>query len=147
MKSSLVFSTILCVTAWMAGVYASNGPVSSCCDYHSKTRVSLNKIVHYEVQSAGLCDITAIVFTTKNKNKTSHICSDPQLDWTKRAMKKVDLEKSRGEEMKMVNRKETSQGPAVSRNPQKKMRGRKRQTKGRRNRSKQRKNVKTTRRV
>lgn len=145
MKSSLVVSTILCVTAWMAGVYASNGAIPRCCDELSTTKVSLDKIVNYVNQSAGLCNIAAIVFTTNNKNKT--ICSDPKSPWTKRAMKKVDLEKSRRgeEERTMVKREETSQRPAMSRNPQKKMKGRKRQNKGRRNRNKQRKNVKTFR--
>ncbi|XP_035527017.1 eotaxin-like [Morone saxatilis] len=92
MRVSLVLSALLCFTTWMSMVHATHGPVSDCCIGWSNTRVQLDRIVNYTVQSEGVCPITAIKFHTK-LGKT--LCSDPSSPWAKRAIKKVDGEKKK----------------------------------------------------
>ncbi|XP_046883847.1 C-C motif chemokine 4-like, partial [Hypomesus transpacificus] len=104
MRSSLVSSTLLSIIAWMARAYANNGPLTKCCLGHSTTRVRLDQIQNYTVQTDRLCDIPAIVFFTE---KGLRICSSPNSDWSKRAMGKVDKEK-RG--LGEVERKEEKRG-------------------------------------
>ncbi|XP_062337729.1 C-C motif chemokine 4-like [Osmerus eperlanus] len=132
MRSSLVSSTLLSIITWMAGAYANNGPSAQCCLHHSRTKVKLDQIQDYTVQTDQICNIPAIVFFTK---KGLRICSSPNSDWSKKAMGKVDKEK-REVERKEEKRDTTSHGPVVSHEPHKgsKMGQRKRQNKGRRNR-------------
>ncbi|XP_067108463.1 C-C motif chemokine 8-like [Osmerus mordax] len=144
MRSSLVSSTLLSIIAWMAGAYANNGPSAPCCLLHSTTKVKLDQIQDYTVQTDQICNIPAIVFFTK---KGIRICSSPNSDWSKKTMGKVDKEKrevERKEEKrglgevakKEEKRDTTSHGPVVSHEPHKgsKRGQRKRQNKRRRNR-------------
>ncbi|XP_018611683.2 fractalkine-like [Scleropages formosus] len=67
----------------------ASGPVVSCCLKISETRVPVNKLKSYYVQS-GVCSVEAVQFTTV-KDKT--ICSDPSDPWAKRAMQDLDAKK------------------------------------------------------
>uniref|UniRef100_A0AAR2J9L6 Chemokine interleukin-8-like domain-containing protein n=1 Tax=Pygocentrus nattereri TaxID=42514 RepID=A0AAR2J9L6_PYGNA len=67
---------------------------SNCCLRVSRITVRLDNILDYRWQDKGLCPVTAVVFETRSGNK---ICSDPNRDWTKRAMSKVAKDKERKE--------------------------------------------------
>ncbi|XP_074545309.1 eotaxin-like [Halichoeres trimaculatus] len=101
MRSSLVSFALLCFTTWMSLSNATHGPVIGCCEQWSETKVPLNRVKNYTIQSGGGCPIKAIIIqTTKGKR----LCSDPDDRWTIRAMQKVDeetkalLQESQGEE-------------------------------------------------
>ncbi|XP_028283298.1 uncharacterized protein LOC114449677 [Parambassis ranga] len=91
MHLSLVLVTVLCFTTWVSSAHATHGPTAStCCVQWSTTRVQLNKIISYTIQSEGVCRIFAVQFLTVS-GKT--ICSNPNTDWTKKAISKVDEER------------------------------------------------------
>ncbi|CAJ1072004.1 regakine-1-like [Xyrichtys novacula] len=89
MRFSLVSVTLLCFTSWMSLTNATIGPVTVCCEQWSTTRIPVERVKNYTIQSGGGCTIKAIMFLTK-KGKT--LCSDPDDGWTKKAMRKVDEE-------------------------------------------------------
>ncbi|XP_042075930.1 eotaxin-like [Haplochromis burtoni] len=89
MKSSLVVTTLLCFTTWMSLAFARPG--ESCCVSWSKTRVPLDRIVNYAIQSEDACRIKAVRLRTV-LGKT--ICTDPNADWTIKAMEWVDKKKA-----------------------------------------------------
>ncbi|XP_051263765.1 LOW QUALITY PROTEIN: eotaxin-like [Dicentrarchus labrax] len=114
MRVSLVLSALLCFTTWMSMGHATHGPVADCCIGWSNTRVQLDRIANYTVQSEGICPNKAIIFHTKF-GKT--LCSDPSSPWAKRAIKKVDEEKKKKglQEMGLNEDRATSEiTPAVS---------------------------------
>ncbi|CAI5641526.1 unnamed protein product [Oreochromis niloticus] len=88
MKSSLVVATLLCFTTWMSLAHAR--PAESCCVSWSKTRVPLDRIVNYAIQSEDTCRIKAVRLLTV-LGKT--ICAKPDADWTRKAIEKVDRER------------------------------------------------------
>uniref|UniRef100_A0A8P4GQP3 Chemokine interleukin-8-like domain-containing protein n=1 Tax=Dicentrarchus labrax TaxID=13489 RepID=A0A8P4GQP3_DICLA len=92
MRVSLVLSALLCFTTWMSMGHATHGPVADCCIGWSNTRVQLDRIANYTVQSEGICPNKAIIFHTKF-GKT--LCSDPSSPWAKRAIKKMGLNEDR----------------------------------------------------
>ncbi|XP_034410908.1 C-C motif chemokine 4-like [Cyclopterus lumpus] len=92
MRFSLVLAALLCFTTWMGVVHATHAPVSSCCLGWSNTRVLPKRIVGYTFQTEGVCSITAVVFQSKRGVK---ICSDPNSDWARKVILKVDEEKKR----------------------------------------------------
>ncbi|XP_017575082.1 C-C motif chemokine 2-like [Pygocentrus nattereri] len=83
----------LCVAAFSSALAQSRRP-SNCCLRVSRITVRLDNILDYRWQDKGLCPVTAVVFETRSGNK---ICSDPNRDWTKRAMSKVAKDKERKE--------------------------------------------------
>ncbi|XP_074544734.1 C-C motif chemokine 8-like [Halichoeres trimaculatus] len=101
MRSSLVLIALLCFTTWMSQSDAAHGPMRSCCEHWSKTKVPLNHVKNYTIQPGVNCSIRAIIFQT---TKRKLLCSDPNDRWTIRAMRKVDeksktlLQESQGEE-------------------------------------------------
>ncbi|XP_036411196.1 eotaxin-like [Megalops cyprinoides] len=104
--------------AWTARVSASGGPPSTCCLRVSETRLRLDRIRDYTVQNAGICPVDAIVFRTKRGKR---VCSDPERDWVKRAMKTVDTKK---EESKRKKEETTTTGQTIAQS-QKKQGGKK----------------------
>ncbi|XP_030607404.1 C-C motif chemokine 20-like [Archocentrus centrarchus] len=89
MQSSLVIAALFCLTTWMSMVHAIYRPGASCCVQWSKTRVPLERIVNYTIQSEDSCRIKAVLLRTV-RGKT--ICANPDGDWTKQAIQKVDNE-------------------------------------------------------
>ncbi|XP_036410785.1 C-C motif chemokine 2-like [Megalops cyprinoides] len=85
-------AVFLCVAAWIACLSATSGPTSSCCLMVTDTRVHPKNIVDYKLQTSGLCPVQAVVLQTR---KGKVICSEPEKEWVKRAMQKVDKEKAR----------------------------------------------------
>ncbi|XP_072544747.1 uncharacterized protein [Salminus brasiliensis] len=85
----------LCFVA-LSSTFAQNGRPSHCCLKISSIahKVRLDKIVDYWWQIKGVCPITAVVLKTRLGKR---LCADPNIDWTKRAMSKVDTEKARTE--------------------------------------------------
>ncbi|XP_071346994.1 lymphotactin-like [Trachinotus anak] len=103
MRFSLV--TLLCFITWMSSVHATLRPVGNCpCPVWSKTRPPIRRIVDYTVQAEGVCPIRAVVFRTVTGKR---VCSDPNIDWVKTAMLKVDQGKKASREME-----ESEQGSA-----------------------------------
>ncbi|XP_045907251.1 C-C motif chemokine 13-like [Micropterus dolomieu] len=132
MRFSLGVAALLCFTTWMSVVHATHGPVSICCMQWSNTQVPLKRIVDYTIQSEGVCPIAAVMFQTKLGKR---ICSDPNSDWAKEAIRKVDEEKKKKtllEKRLNEDRSTSDMTPAASttskNGPQKKTRnGRRRQ--------------------
>ncbi|XP_037643468.1 eotaxin-like isoform X2 [Sebastes umbrosus] len=92
MRLSLVLAALLCFTTWMSVGHATPRPVSSCCLGRSDTMVQFKRILNYTIQTDGVCQITAVVFLTKLGKR---ICSDPNSDWAKRTILKLDEEKKK----------------------------------------------------
>ncbi|XP_037643467.1 eotaxin-like isoform X1 [Sebastes umbrosus] len=92
MRLSLVLAALLCFTTWMSVGIATPRPVSSCCLGRSDTMVQFKRILNYTIQTDGVCQITAVVFLTKLGKR---ICSDPNSDWAKRTILKLDEEKKK----------------------------------------------------
>ncbi|KAK1879506.1 Eotaxin [Dissostichus eleginoides] len=111
MTFSLMLAALLCCTTWMSTVHATIGPESSCCSQWSLTRIKAEKIQDYTIQSEGSCPITAIVFHTKSEKR---ICSDPNNNWAKSTMKKVDKKK---EEQALQLRRQKEEGSTSSITP------------------------------
>uniref|UniRef100_A0A3Q3KP88 Chemokine interleukin-8-like domain-containing protein n=1 Tax=Monopterus albus TaxID=43700 RepID=A0A3Q3KP88_MONAL len=134
MRFNLVLVTLLCIITWMSSVQATHGPASSCCLRLPKNikRPPHKRIVNYTIQSEVVCPIKAIVFQTKS-GKT--LCFDPNNDWAKRTIRKVQHEKEITSNTapavattKKVQQKKTRNGKRQQRN--KCRRGSKRQTQG-----------------
>ncbi|KAG7457095.1 hypothetical protein MATL_G00242840 [Megalops atlanticus] len=85
-------AVFLCVAAQIACLSASGGPTSSCCLRVTDTKVHPKNIVGYKLQMSGLCPVQAVAFQTR---KGKIICSEPEKEWVKRAMQKVDKEKAK----------------------------------------------------
>ncbi|XP_029971167.1 probable GPI-anchored adhesin-like protein PGA18 isoform X3 [Salarias fasciatus] len=90
MQFNLVLFTFLCNASWSIFVQATHGPVVNCCIKLTGTKVTLDKVQKYTIQSSGACPIYAVKIVTK-QGKT--LCADPNDNWTKKAMEKVDKEK------------------------------------------------------
>ncbi|XP_066566504.1 monocyte chemotactic protein 1B [Amia ocellicauda] len=80
-------AAFLFVTAWAVCTFAYNGPPASCCLVVSDTKLKLDRIVNYTLQKKGVCPVDAVVFHTIRGKK---VCSDPEKDWVKNAIEKVD---------------------------------------------------------
>uniref|UniRef100_A0A668VJ60 Chemokine interleukin-8-like domain-containing protein n=2 Tax=Oreochromis aureus TaxID=47969 RepID=A0A668VJ60_OREAU len=91
MQPSLVLATLLCFTTWMSSVRATPISIRSCCVSWSKTRVPLDRIVNYTIQTEDTCRIKAVQLRTV---LAKTICAKPDADWTKKAIEKVDKERS-----------------------------------------------------
>ncbi|XP_030608766.1 lymphotactin-like [Archocentrus centrarchus] len=89
MQSSRAAAILLCFTTWMSLVYGTHGLVKSCCVQWSKTRIPLERVINYTIQSEDTCRIRAVLIQTR-LGKT--LCSNPGAEWTKRAIQKVDNE-------------------------------------------------------
>ncbi|XP_059418742.1 eotaxin-like [Carassius carassius] len=90
MKFTL-FTAILFSMGWMSiEGSVEDGRTPSCCLKVSDTKIPVEDIVNYSMQTAPLCPIKAVRFHTK-RNKT--ICSDPNDSWAKKAIKSVDSRK------------------------------------------------------
>ncbi|XP_060900405.1 regakine-1-like [Labrus mixtus] len=89
MRSSLQSVALLFFTTWSSLASATHGPLSHCCDRLFNTKIKLDKIMNYTIQSGGACPIEAVIFQTKSGRR---LCSNPEDRWTKRAMLKVDRE-------------------------------------------------------
>ncbi|XP_044074271.1 eotaxin-like [Siniperca chuatsi] len=144
MRFSLVLAALLCFSTWMSMVHAIHGPLSSCCMQWSNTRVPVERIMDYTIQSEGVCPITAIIFQTKFGKR---LCSDPNNKWAKKAILKVDVEKALLENRQNEDGSTSNITPTVSTTsknaPQKKGRNgsRRQRKKSRRGRKGQRKRV------
>ncbi|KAI3375058.1 hypothetical protein L3Q82_021574 [Scortum barcoo] len=144
MKFSLVLAALLCFTTWMSMVDATQGPVSNCCLRWSNTRIPVKLIVDYTIQSEGACPIKAVILQT---HRGKRLCSDPNSDWGKKAMLKVDEEKKKKALQEMGQNEDGSTSditPAVSTPSKKKTRrkgGRRQRNKSKRGRNRQRKCV------
>uniref|UniRef100_A0A8C7WT86 Chemokine interleukin-8-like domain-containing protein n=1 Tax=Oryzias sinensis TaxID=183150 RepID=A0A8C7WT86_9TELE len=69
-----------------------NGPMKGCeCLRWYGTKVNISLIKSYTIQEETKCSVRVIKFQTV-QGKT--ICSDPNNNWTKNTMKKLDLQKS-----------------------------------------------------
>ncbi|XP_039877945.1 eotaxin-like isoform X2 [Simochromis diagramma] len=91
MQSSLIVAALLCFTTWMSSVRATPISIRSCCVVWSKTRVPLDRIVNYSIQTEEHCRIKAVQLRTV-LGKT--ICANPNADWTIQAMEWVDKKKA-----------------------------------------------------
>uniref|UniRef100_A0A3Q2X459 Eotaxin-like n=1 Tax=Haplochromis burtoni TaxID=8153 RepID=A0A3Q2X459_HAPBU len=91
MQPSLVLAAFLCFTTWMSSVRTTPISIRSCCVVWSKTRVPLDRIVNYSIQTEDTCRIKAVQLRTV-LGKT--ICAKPDADWTRKAIEKVDRENS-----------------------------------------------------
>ncbi|KAL7876475.1 hypothetical protein AOLI_G00114380 [Acnodon oligacanthus] len=100
----------LCVAAFSSAFAQSRRP-SNCCLRVSRIIVRVDSILDYRWQDKGLCPVTAVVFETRSGNK---ICSDPNREWTKRAISKVtkDKERKEAEKSKKDSSTLTSDSPA-----------------------------------
>ncbi|KAK3546188.1 hypothetical protein QTP70_025232 [Hemibagrus guttatus] len=79
-----------CTSAVFSSIFAlRHGAPPDCCLSISPKKVNVISIVGYWRQNNGMCPIKAIVFTLENGIS---LCSDPDIDWTKNAMRKVDEE-------------------------------------------------------
>ncbi|XP_054624493.1 eotaxin-like [Dunckerocampus dactyliophorus] len=78
---------LLCLTAWVTSVLSTQRPGVNCCPGLSNTKVRLQNIVNYTIQSVGVCPIKAVLFYTRSGKR---ICADPDRCWTQEAMLKVD---------------------------------------------------------
>ncbi|KAG7329759.1 hypothetical protein KOW79_005981 [Hemibagrus wyckioides] len=79
-----------CTSSVFSSVFASsNGALPDCCLSISPKKVNVTSIVSYWQQDNRICPVKAIVFTLENGK---YLCSDPDLDWTKKAMRKIDEE-------------------------------------------------------
>uniref|UniRef100_A0A669ERS2 Chemokine interleukin-8-like domain-containing protein n=1 Tax=Oreochromis niloticus TaxID=8128 RepID=A0A669ERS2_ORENI len=65
--------------------------IKSCCVSWSKTRVPLDRIVSYTIQTEEHCRLKAVLLRTV-LGKT--ICAKPDADWTRKAIEKLDRENS-----------------------------------------------------
>ncbi|KAF4117597.1 monocyte chemotactic protein 1B-like [Onychostoma macrolepis] len=83
----LIFTA--CVSWVIFGCFSvvADGRPVSCCLKLRHNRPPLDKVMNYRIQTKALCPITAVVIQTVSGKK---LCSDPNSDWTKRAMWKVD---------------------------------------------------------
>uniref|UniRef100_A0A672IPP9 Chemokine interleukin-8-like domain-containing protein n=2 Tax=Salarias fasciatus TaxID=181472 RepID=A0A672IPP9_SALFA len=90
MQFNLVLFTFLCNTSWGIFVQTTHGPVVNCCIKLTGAKVTLDKVQKYTIQSSAACPISAVKIVTK-QGKT--LCADPNDNWTKKAMEKVDKEK------------------------------------------------------
>ncbi|XP_008300078.1 eotaxin-like isoform X1 [Stegastes partitus] len=91
MQLSLVLAALLCFTTWVTFTNATHGSERNCCLQWSTTKVPVNRIVNYTIQPEGVCPIKAVLLETRRRNK---LCSDPDSEWAKRAMAKVDKDRT-----------------------------------------------------
>ncbi|XP_051772525.1 C-C motif chemokine 2-like [Ctenopharyngodon idella] len=82
MKYELIVAINLCS--------CTDGPPATCCLELRSSRVSLERVKNYRIQTKGLCPIKAVVIQTVSGKS---LCSDPNSNWTQRAMRKVDKER------------------------------------------------------
>ncbi|XP_050978545.1 C-C motif chemokine 2 [Labeo rohita] len=86
------------------GVSADGRPVT-CCLKLGRSKPPLDRVLNYTIQTKRLCPITAVVIQTVYGKR---LCSDPNSDWTKRAMWKVDGAKMKPREQDVVPAERTS---------------------------------------
>uniref|UniRef100_A0A672IPR8 Chemokine interleukin-8-like domain-containing protein n=1 Tax=Salarias fasciatus TaxID=181472 RepID=A0A672IPR8_SALFA len=111
MQFNLVLFTFLCNASWSIFVQATHGPVVNCCIKLTGTKVTLDKVQKYTIQSSGACPIYAVKIVTK-QGKT--LCADPNDNWTKKAMEKVDKENVATPVMSTSTQNPTQTTPATS---------------------------------
>ncbi|NP_001373525.1 C-C motif chemokine 32b.3 precursor [Danio rerio] len=64
----------------------------NCCLRTSKSSIPIKRVVDYRVQQPGICPIEAVILVTV---KGKRICCDPNTEWIKKTMRKVDQKKLR----------------------------------------------------
>ncbi|KAL6489965.1 hypothetical protein MHYP_G00003100 [Metynnis hypsauchen] len=83
----MLLLAVLQLVQWMATALASNGPPPDCCNKVTDTKIKVAQISRYVYQDPALCPVRAVrIISTKNRV----ICSDPESNWTKNAMRLVD---------------------------------------------------------
>ncbi|XP_072514535.1 C-C motif chemokine 32b.3 [Salminus brasiliensis] len=120
---NLYHIVFICIASCLCCGTAASWPAHCCLKTHN-TRIHVKRFARYTVQTAGLCPINAIVFLTV-KGKT--LCYNPDLDWVKDAMKKVDQRKgeNRGSGSGPASSPKPKNGPRKSQKGKRK--GKKRQ--------------------
>ncbi|XP_062413706.1 apidaecins type 73-like isoform X2 [Pungitius pungitius] len=95
MTSSRVLVALLCFTTWVSVVQATHAPKPSCkCPGWSTRTVSLRRVVNYTLQTKRACGINAVVFNYRLQGiEEGKICSDPNSNWAKKVIRKVNKEK------------------------------------------------------
>ncbi|XP_040027084.1 C-C motif chemokine 20 [Gasterosteus aculeatus] len=111
MTFSRVLAALLCFTAWVSVVHATHASVSSCCLGWSTRKVPPRCVVNYTVQTDAACSINAIVFRHINGGR---ICSDPNSDWAKQVILKVNREKRKQSSLQENGQNEDGTTSAVS---------------------------------
>nr|XP_055038404.1 chemokine (C-X-C motif) ligand 32b, duplicate 1 [Misgurnus anguillicaudatus] len=91
MRSASIF-LLLCMAAMLLGDANCQRNARSSCPCLKTTNTVLRKenILSYKRQTAGVCHIDAIVFTT---GKNTIVCSDPRKLWVKKAVEYLDNKK------------------------------------------------------
>uniref|UniRef100_A0A8C1DPL0 Chemokine interleukin-8-like domain-containing protein n=1 Tax=Cyprinus carpio carpio TaxID=630221 RepID=A0A8C1DPL0_CYPCA len=79
-------------------VFADGRPVG-CCLKLRLSKLPFDKVLNYRIQTKALCPINAVVIQTLSGKR---LCSDPNSDWTKRVMWKVDEAKKKAREQDPV---------------------------------------------
>ncbi|RXN30938.1 monocyte chemotactic 1B-like protein [Labeo rohita] len=82
-----------------------DGRPVTCCLKLGRSKPPLDRVLNYTIQTKRLCPITAVVIQTVYGKR---LCSDPNSDWTKRAMWKVDGAKMKPREQDVVPAERTS---------------------------------------
>ncbi|XP_056307077.1 C-C motif chemokine 32b.3 [Danio aesculapii] len=90
MSSTISFP--FCLALFLLCFNAATSLRLNCCLSTSKINIPMKKVVDYTVQKAGICPIDAIILSTV---KGKRICCDPNTEWIKKAMRKVDQKKLR----------------------------------------------------
>ncbi|XP_056247044.1 fractalkine-like isoform X1 [Seriola aureovittata] len=109
LRMKFFLATFLCFMTWMSSAHATHGPVTNClCPRISTTRPRIHLIKNYTIQPEGICH-TAVVFLMQTGKS---ICSDPEKDWVKKAMLKVDQETKA-----LLEMEETEQGSTTDITP------------------------------
>ncbi|MED6275287.1 hypothetical protein CHARACLAT_025087 [Characodon lateralis] len=105
MKFRLILTALVCFTAWMNLVQAAAVFVSNCrCVHWSKTQVNFTQIEKYIIQMEGRCPINAVVFQTVNGNT---ICKDPNSNWAKHVIRKLEAKTTSSPEKRRHNKRST----------------------------------------
>ncbi|XP_051553107.1 C-C motif chemokine 2-like [Myxocyprinus asiaticus] len=82
--------SVFWVTLGAFSVFAEDGPPVSCCLSLGHTRPPLKRVLDYRNQTKPMCPIGAVVVWMVSGRT---LCLDPNSDWTKKAILKVDEEK------------------------------------------------------
>uniref|UniRef100_A0A672KFG0 Chemokine interleukin-8-like domain-containing protein n=1 Tax=Sinocyclocheilus grahami TaxID=75366 RepID=A0A672KFG0_SINGR len=91
---------LLCLEAINLSAFVftcSDGRPVSCCLKIGRSKPPLDKVLNYKIQTKGLCPITAVhlyIFRIQTVHG-KRLCSDPNSDWTKRAIWNMDEAKKK----------------------------------------------------
>uniref|UniRef100_A0A673I6S4 Chemokine interleukin-8-like domain-containing protein n=1 Tax=Sinocyclocheilus rhinocerous TaxID=307959 RepID=A0A673I6S4_9TELE len=87
MKYEIKYGLIIAINLSAFVFTCTDGRPVSCCLKIGRSKPPLDKVLNYKIQTKGLCPITAVVIQTVPGKR---LCSDPNSDWTKRAMWNMD---------------------------------------------------------